>query len=107
MESIGEQNLSNKTDIKRLILNFKDKKEDLDYIKQLLKKVNEKEIGEEVTPYDLVMMGLKSINEKGIEKLKENSITPRQRMLRAYKEAQINDNYKGSLDEFMCSRAKI
>ena len=104
-------NGSNETELmqspKRIVMTFKDKHEDAEYIHQLLSKVNDKDYGDPVSHLDLVMMGLRSLTDKHIEKLKESSLNPRQRIEKAYKEALEKDGFNGTLDEFICSRARI
>jgi hypothetical protein len=92
---------------KRIVMTFKDKQEDANYIHQLLFKANDKDYGDPVTPQDLIMMALRSLTDKHIEKLKEGSLNPRQRIEKAYSEATEKDGFKGTLDEYICSRAKI
>lgn len=107
MESIGSSEINLSQPMKRIVMTFKDKKEDADFILQMLGKANEKEYGDPVTPHDLLMMGVRSLSEKHIERLKEGSLNPRQRIEKAYKEASDKEGFKGTLDEFICSRAKI
>lgn len=107
MESIGSSEINLSQPMKRIVMTFKDKKEDADFILQMLSKANEKEYGDPVTPHDLLMMGVRSLSEKHIERLKEGSLNPRQRIEKAYKEASDKEGFKGTLDEFICSRAKI
>lgn len=107
MESIGSSEINLSQPMKRIVMTFKDKKEDADFILQMLNKANEKEYGDPVTPHDLLMMGVRSLSEKHIERLKEGSLNPRQRIEKAYKEASDKEGFKGTLDEFICSRAKI
>jgi len=45
---------------KRIVMTFKDKQEDANYILQMLSKANDKDYGDPVTSQDLIMMGLRS-----------------------------------------------
>lgn len=92
---------------KRIVVTFKDKQEDANFILQMLSKANDKDYGDPVTSQDLIMMGLRSLTDKHIEKLKEGSLNPRQRIEKAYKEAIEKDGFNGTLDEYICSRARI
>ena len=103
MEAIGRS----ERPMKKIIMNFKDRPEDESYILQVLSKANEKDYGDPVTPHDLLMMGVRSLSDKHIEKLKESSLNPRQRIEKAYREATEKEGFVGTLDEFICSRAKI
>lgn len=107
MEAIGSSEINRSQPMKRIVMTFKDKQEDAIFISQMLNKANEKDYGDPVTPQDLFMMGIRSLNEKHIERLKEGSLNPRQRIEKAYKEASEKEGFKGTLDEFICSRAKI
>jgi hypothetical protein len=107
MEEIGASDMNFSQPIKRIVMTFKDKQEDANYIHQMLARANDKDFGDPVTPQDLIMMGIRSLNDKHIEKLKEGSLNPRQRIEKAYKEATEKDGFNGTLDEFICSRAKI
>jgi hypothetical protein len=93
--------------MKRIVMTFKDKQDDADFIFQMLLKANEKDYGNRVTPHDLLMMGVRALTDKHIEKLKECSLTSRQRTERAYAEAVKNEKYKGSLDDFMWANSKL
>ena len=104
---IGTNEKCNTRSMKRIVMTFKEKKEDAELIDQMLIKANEKDYGDPVTPHDLLMMGVRSLTDKHIEKLKEGSLNPRQRIEKAYKEAIEKDGFKGTIDEYVCSRAKI
>lgn len=97
----------NKEAFKRIVISLEDKDDEKALILDLLRKANDKEYGDEIKPQDLFLMGLKGLTDKHIDKLKEQSITPKQRLIKAYNEAVTNDNFKGSLEEFLCIRAKI
>jgi hypothetical protein len=103
----GSNEKCNTGSMKRIVMTFKEKKEDAELIGQILLKANEKEYGDPVTHHDLLMMGVRSLTDKHIEKLKEGSLNPRQRIEKAYREAIEKDGFKGTVDEFVCSRAKI
>ena len=107
METIGNSETGLSHSMKRIVMTFKDKQEDANYIFQMLSKANEKDYGDPVTPHDLLMMGVRSLSDKHIEKLKESSLNPRQRIEKAYRDAIEKDGVNGTLDEFICSRAKI
>lgn len=107
METNGSSEMNFTQPMKRIVMTFKDKQEDASYILQMLSKANDKDYGDPITPQDLIMMGLRSLNDKHIEKLKESSLNPRQRIEKAYKEAIDKGGFNGTLDEFICSRAKI
>ena len=107
METNGSNEMNLSRPMKRIVMTFKDKQEDADYILQLLLKANEKDYGNPVTTHDLLMMGVRSLSDKHIEKLKEGSLSPRQRIEKAYREASEKDGFSGTLDEFICSKARI
>ena len=107
METVGNSDIGLSRPMKRIVMTFKEKEEDAKLILQMLSKANEKDYGDPVMPHDLLMMGVRSLTDKHIEKLKEGSLNPRQRIEKAYKEAVGKDNFNGTLDEFICSRAKI
>lgn len=103
-----EQGLVNQFDsTKRIVLSLDGKDEEKALISDLLKRANEKDYGEEIKVQDLIIMGLKSITDKSIERLKEQSITPKQRLEKAFNDAVKNENFKGSFEEYLCIRAKL
>lgn len=106
MEKVAIQ--ENKESFKRVVIVLdEEKEEDKALVLELLKKANQKEYGEEIKAQDLFLMGLRSLTDKHIDKLKELSITPKQRLLKAYNDSIKNENFKGSFEEFLCIRAKL
>lgn len=106
MELHGNDKLEKKENLKRVIINLKDAKEDEDLLKEILSKANQKEFGREVTAQDIFSMGLRNMTDKHIEKLKENSLSFTQRIERDWTLAKKNENYKGSLEDFIWENYK-
>lgn len=106
MEQIGQNKFEKKENLKRVIINLKDSREDEELLQDLLLKANQKEFGKEVTAQDIFSMGLRIFNEKHIEKLKENSLSISQRIERDWILAKKNENYNGSLEEFIWDNYK-
>lgn len=92
---------------KRIVFTLEDREEEKALIQELLNKANDKDYGEEIKVQDLILMGLKGLTDKNIEKLKEMSITPKQRLIKAYNDAVNNENFKGSFEEYLCAKAKL
>lgn len=106
MELHGNDKIDKKENLKRVIINLKDAKEDEELLKDILVKANQKEFGREVTAQDIFSMGLRIMNEKHIEKLKENSLSFTQRIERDWVLAKKNDKYNGSLEDFIWENYK-
>jgi len=106
MEQHGEIKCEKKENLKRVIINLKDLKEEEELLKDILSKANQKEFGKEVTAQEVFSMSLRLLTEKHIEKLRENSLSFTQRIERDWSLAKKNENYKGSLEEFMWENYK-
>ncbi len=108
MKSSGTEVVSEDYLIKSVVrMSFKEREEDKDFINNLLRKVNDKDYGEIVEVDKLILHALRSIGEKHLEKLKENSISPEEKLEDAYKKEKEKNNYKGTFYEWMCLKAKV
>lgn len=105
MEQVFNES-SNET-LKRIVIRLEDKFEERTLIEDLLKRANNKDYGQEIKAQDLILMGLRSLTDKHIDKLKEQSITSKQKLQKAFEDAIKNENFKGSFEDFLCIKAKL
>ena len=59
----------------RFIIDLRHDKKGLEKVLELLKKVNEKDYGEEISFKEMCLYSLNKLNEKDFERIKENSLT--------------------------------
>lgn len=79
----------------------------LELVHNLLLKINQKELGRELTFKDLSVYAIGKLSEKDIEKLQESSLSEMERVEKAYKEFKAKTKIELSLGEFLVKKLNI
>lgn len=81
--------------------------ETLGKVFSLLNKVNEKDYGAEITFKDIAIFGISKINQKDIEKLKDNSLSEMEKVQRLLDDYNKKNSTNLGLGEFLVKKLAI
>lgn len=91
----------------KFFVDLRHEKEVLDQILKILKEVNNKSYGRELTFKDLSVYAVPKLTAKDLEKIQESSLNEMERVQRLLDEHNEKNNSKLSLGEFLVKKLNI
>ena len=100
--------VSNEVDSQyKFFVDLRHEKEVLEHILKMLKTVNNKTYGRELTFKDLAVYAVPKLTSKDLEKIQENSLSEMERVQRLLDEHNQKNEIKLSLGEFLVKKLNI
>jgi hypothetical protein len=91
----------------KFFVDLRHEKEVLEHILKMLKTVNNKNYGRELTFKDLAVYAVPKLTTKDLEKIQENSLSEMERVQRLLDEHNQKNEIKLSLGEFLVKKLNI
>ncbi len=91
----------------KFFVDLRHEKEVLEHILKMLKTVNNKTYGRELTFKDLAVYAVPKLTSKDLEKIQENSLSEMERVQRLLDEHNQKNEIKLSLGEFLVKKLNI
>lgn len=105
-KNIKEEYVLNKEQTKYFIDLTKDT-ESLKLVQKLLVEANKKDLGHEITIKELAINGIRKLNSKDIEKIKDESLSEMEKVTKLLNEYNEKNNTKLDLGEFLVKKLNI
>lgn len=91
----------------KFFVDLSKEKDSLEQIFNLLRKVNKKNYGREITFKDLALFGIDKITEKDLDKIKDGSLSEMEKVEKALDEYNQKNGTKLSMGEFLVKKLSI
>ncbi len=91
----------------KFFVDLSKEKDSLEQIFNLLRKVNKKNYGREITFKDLAIFGIDKITEKDLDKIKDGSLSEMEKVEKALDEYNQKNGTKLSMGEFLVKKLSI
>jgi hypothetical protein len=107
-ESTPKKNKRVTDNIKIYKIHFKrEEKEEHDLVKELLSTLNDKTFGREITIKDLLLWSARNMTEKNKNKLKEDTLSLKDKVLKRLKEENEKNDTNLDIYEVLANKMKI
>ena len=94
-------------DQNKFIVDVTNEKESKEVIIKVLEQVNDKSFGREINVKEILLILLKKLTNKEIERLQENSLSDKEKIQQAHIEFNQKNNTNLTFDEFLIKRLGI
>tara|TARA_Y100000590_G_scaffold439819_1_gene564351 strand:+ start:285 stop:689 length:405 start_codon:yes stop_codon:yes gene_type:complete len=91
----------------KFFVDLSKEKDSLEQIFNLLRKVNKKNYGREITFKDLALFGIDKITEKDLDKIKDGSLSEMEKVEKTLDEYNQKNGTKLSMGEFLVKKLSI